>query len=111
LRRSEGSEDGPSRGISKWENVTMLYFLPEISQQDYDTFRHVVSDLPATHGEWLKLRLKQGKRMQNQGDTLHPIEVTPDEFVEHCNKEAATRNLSSFWACAQDKGRKRLGPV
>ena len=89
----------------------MLYFLPEISEEDDSEFRRLVTDFPATREAWLKLRRKQGKRMENQGDTLKAIDLSPDDFTKHCDREAATRDLSSLWACAQEKGRKQVGPI
>jgi hypothetical protein len=73
-----------------------IVYLPLLTKDNYDAFRRILSDAPATFEEWSHLRAQQEAHYIGQRWEVIQVEVDPDQFAADCRATDSPYNLHSL---------------
>jgi len=80
-------------------------FVTLIRESDYKTFwRLMGNNIPDTYNEWSYLALKRKNDAVSRQETVHEIEIYPDEFARYAATHGAEYTLQALFNFTFEKG-------
>lgn len=78
--------------------------LPFIEAANYEAFRDLIPDLPATHLEWQARHRAQVRHCRDLHRQANEVKVRPDMYAAWCEREATPPSLDSLDRFAHEEG-------
>jgi hypothetical protein len=88
------------------------FYIPQIAAHEYETFRHLLkTEIPATFSEWTGVTEREITFTKGQGHVAEVVEISADEFTQHCNTAQLPCDLAALKRLAFQKGSKHKPPA
>jgi len=83
-------------------------YFPEISADDYESFRAIIYELMPTYREWLEYIAKRVAHFSKTRNIIK-VEVKPDDVSAYLRKSGHGADLNSLYMVAEFLGKRRKG--
>ena len=91
--------------------TTVVFRVPLVASHDYDAFRDLVREAPATHHEWAELHRRRTAEERRAGHVIHEMHVDPHRFAEHARRNGYETSLATLGRFLEDIDPHRNGPT
>jgi len=91
--------------------TTVVFRVPLVASHDYDAFRDLVREAPATHHEWAELHRRRTAEGRRAGHVIHEMHVDPHRFAEHARRNGYETSLATLRRFLEDIDPHRSDPT
>jgi hypothetical protein len=81
-------------------------YFPEISKDDYESFRAIIHDLMPTYEEWLRYTARRVAHWSKTHNIVK-VAVKPDDVLTYLRKSGSSADLNSLYVAAKFHGERR----
>ena len=79
-------------------------YLANVTEANYEAFRRVVKDVPATFKEFAHLRMQTTVDLESKGHTVITVDLDPSKFTDYCRTTNSPNNLHTLDSFAFETG-------
>jgi hypothetical protein len=80
-------------------------YFPEISEDDYESFKVIIYELMPTYKEWLEYTARQFAHWSKTRNIIK-VKVKPDDVSAYLRESGRSGDLNSLYTAAEFLGRK-----
>lgn len=91
--------------------TTVVFRVPLVASHDYDVFRELVREAPATHHAWAGLYRRRTAEERQAGHVIHEIHVDPHRFADHARRNGYETSLATLGRFLEDVDPRRNDPT
>ncbi|MCW0236662.1 MAG: hypothetical protein OJJ21_23900 [Ferrovibrio sp.] len=74
-----------------------IFRVPVVAPHNYEAFRALIDDAPATHGGWIELMQKRQTEESHRGFVIRDVHVNPEKFASFCRGRGRATNFVTLW--------------
>ena len=74
----------------------VIAYLPILTEQNYESFRRILKDAPATLKEWEHLQMQKATDFEGKRWQVERIEIDPDDFKRDCDATKSAYDLHTL---------------
>jgi hypothetical protein len=82
-----------------------IQYFAKVTAADHETFQRIVKHYPsASYADWHLREASKIAEWRARRHTIQFVKITPQEFIDHCERTGAPRDIVTFKAVICEKG-------